>query len=148
MCSRKHDGLATAPINKRALFLGGYSFPHTEFLAHLTAAKNMRWLLSLLICALCCYRHTYRWWGHQDGRADRIIQTSILLSANSGAGVLTVLVGCCGAESPRGRRGLFGVEELGDGARHEACRVDDINVKARFPRTQFFCARRMASLTQ
>ncbi|MGH9908695.1 MAG: 4-hydroxythreonine-4-phosphate dehydrogenase PdxA, partial [Pyrinomonadaceae bacterium] len=29
----KVDAIATAPINKRALFLGGYSFPgHTEFL--------------------------------------------------------------------------------------------------------------------
>src|SRR3989442_2846874 len=29
--------IATPPINKRALFLGGYSFPgHTQFLAHLT----------------------------------------------------------------------------------------------------------------
>ena len=34
------DAIATAPINKRALFLGGYSFPgHTEFLAHLTGAE-------------------------------------------------------------------------------------------------------------
>jgi 4-hydroxythreonine-4-phosphate dehydrogenase len=33
--------IATAPINKRALFLGGYSFPgHTEFLAHLTGADD------------------------------------------------------------------------------------------------------------
>ncbi|HLL72782.1 MAG TPA: 4-hydroxythreonine-4-phosphate dehydrogenase PdxA [Pyrinomonadaceae bacterium] len=31
------DAISTAPINKRALFLGGYSFPgHTEFLAQLT----------------------------------------------------------------------------------------------------------------
>ena len=31
----KIDAMSTAPINKRALFLGGYSFPgHTEFLAH------------------------------------------------------------------------------------------------------------------
>ena len=31
------DAIATAPINKRALFLGGCNFPgHTEFLAHLT----------------------------------------------------------------------------------------------------------------
>ncbi|MFS8085876.1 MAG: PdxA family protein, partial [Acidobacteriota bacterium] len=31
------DAIATAPINKRALFLGGYTFPgHTEFLAYLT----------------------------------------------------------------------------------------------------------------
>jgi 4-hydroxythreonine-4-phosphate dehydrogenase len=35
------DAIATAPINKRALFLGGYGFPgHTEFLAHLTATED------------------------------------------------------------------------------------------------------------
>ena len=35
------DAISTAPINKRALFLGGYSFPgHTEFLAHLTASPE------------------------------------------------------------------------------------------------------------
>src|SRR2546427_550644 len=34
-------GIATAPINKRALFLGGYSFPgHTEFLASLTSTEE------------------------------------------------------------------------------------------------------------
>ncbi|HEX7176728.1 MAG TPA: 4-hydroxythreonine-4-phosphate dehydrogenase PdxA [Pyrinomonadaceae bacterium] len=33
--------VSTAPINKRSLFLGGYSFPgHTEFLAHLTGATD------------------------------------------------------------------------------------------------------------
>ena len=35
------DAISTAPINKRALFLGGYSFPgHTEFLAHLTNTEE------------------------------------------------------------------------------------------------------------
>src|SRR5438309_8305723 len=35
------DAMATAPINKRALFLGGYSFPgHTEFLASLTSTEE------------------------------------------------------------------------------------------------------------
>ena len=35
------EAISTAPINKRALFLGGYSFPgHTEFLAHLTGAPE------------------------------------------------------------------------------------------------------------
>jgi 4-phospho-D-threonate 3-dehydrogenase / 4-phospho-D-erythronate 3-dehydrogenase len=35
------DAISTAPINKRALFLGGYSFPgHTEFLAHLTGTED------------------------------------------------------------------------------------------------------------
>lgn len=35
------DAIATAPINKRALFLGGYTFPgHTEFLAYLTGSDD------------------------------------------------------------------------------------------------------------
>ena len=35
------DAVSTAPINKRALFLGGYRFPgHTEFLTHLTGAEE------------------------------------------------------------------------------------------------------------
>src|SRR6201988_4294690 len=35
------DAIATAPINKKALFLGGYSYPgHTEFLAHLTGIDD------------------------------------------------------------------------------------------------------------
>jgi 4-hydroxythreonine-4-phosphate dehydrogenase len=35
------DAIATAPINKRSLFLAGYSFPgHTEFLAHLTGSEE------------------------------------------------------------------------------------------------------------
>jgi 4-phospho-D-threonate 3-dehydrogenase / 4-phospho-D-erythronate 3-dehydrogenase len=35
------DAITTAPINKRSLFLGGFSFPgHTEFLAHLTGTEE------------------------------------------------------------------------------------------------------------
>ena len=37
----KIDAIATAPISKKALSLGGYNFPgHTEFLAHLTNTKD------------------------------------------------------------------------------------------------------------
>ena len=39
--ARSIDAIATAPINKRALFRGGYSFPgHTEFLAYLTGTED------------------------------------------------------------------------------------------------------------
>jgi 4-phospho-D-threonate 3-dehydrogenase / 4-phospho-D-erythronate 3-dehydrogenase len=35
------DAIATAPISKKAIALGGYDFPgHTEFLAHLTGTKD------------------------------------------------------------------------------------------------------------
>lgn len=38
---RKIDAIATAPISKKAISLGGYNFPgHTEFLAHLTGTKE------------------------------------------------------------------------------------------------------------
>lgn len=38
---KKIDAIATAPINKKALAMGGYDFPgHTEFLAHLTATEE------------------------------------------------------------------------------------------------------------
>ncbi|MDQ3714138.1 MAG: 4-hydroxythreonine-4-phosphate dehydrogenase PdxA, partial [Acidobacteriota bacterium] len=38
---KKIDAIATAPISKRAIALGGYNFPgHTEFLADLTATEE------------------------------------------------------------------------------------------------------------
>lgn len=37
----KIDAIATAPISKKAIALGGYDFPgHTEFLAHLSGTKD------------------------------------------------------------------------------------------------------------
>jgi len=37
------DAIATAPISKKAIVLGGYNFPgHTEFLAELTGTKDFR----------------------------------------------------------------------------------------------------------
>jgi 4-hydroxythreonine-4-phosphate dehydrogenase len=42
LCAAGHvEAISTAPINKRALHLGGYNFPgHTEFLAHLTGSEE------------------------------------------------------------------------------------------------------------
>lgn len=38
---KKIDAIATAPISKKAIQLGGYDYPgHTEFLAHLTGTKE------------------------------------------------------------------------------------------------------------
>jgi len=40
------DALVTAPINKKAISLAGYSFPgHTEFLAHLTGCDDFSMML-------------------------------------------------------------------------------------------------------
>jgi len=52
--------------------------------------------------------------------------------------VLTVLVGCCGAESPTGQKGLFGVEEASEMVpAFEACRVMTSMFKARSRRHSF-----------
>ncbi len=125
--------IATAPINKRALFLGGYSFPgHTEFLAHLTAtddyamgfvAENLRIVLISthvpLSQAIQLVRrerfektirladHELRRWGIEDAR------------------IAVAALNPHGAEG-----GLFGIEEASEILPAiEACKIRDrINV--------------------
>lgn len=125
--------IATAPINKRALFLGGYSFPgHTEFLAHLTAtddyamgfvADNLRVVLNSthvpLSQAIQLVRrerfektirltdHELRRWGIEDAR------------------IAVAALNPHGAEG-----GLFGIEEASEILPAiEACKTrDGINV--------------------
>src|SRR5262249_13590242 len=49
------DAMATAPINKKSLYLAGYTFPgHTEFLAHLTGTDEfaMAFITPMLRVAL------------------------------------------------------------------------------------------------
>ena len=49
---KKIDAIATAPISKRAIFLGGYDYPgHTEFLAELTDTKEFA--MSFFAESLC-----------------------------------------------------------------------------------------------
>jgi hypothetical protein len=47
---KKIDAIATAPISKKAIGLGGYNFPgHTEFLAELTSTKQFAIITDLII---------------------------------------------------------------------------------------------------
>jgi len=131
------DAIATAPINKRALFLGGYSFPgHTEFLAHLTGiddyamgfvAANLRIVLISTHVPLSeairlvrrerfektirLARHELRRWGIERPR------------------IAVAALNPHGAEG-----GLFGIEEASEiMPAIEACRaIDDINVQGPF----------------
>ena len=131
------DAIATAPINKRALFLGGYSFPgHTEFLAQLTGiddyamgfvAANLRIVLISthvpLSQAISLVRrerfektirladHELRRWGIERPR------------------IAVAALNPHGAEG-----GLFGIEEIAEMAPAiEACRfAEGINVSGPF----------------
>jgi 4-hydroxythreonine-4-phosphate dehydrogenase len=136
------DALATAPINKRALFLGGYSFPgHTEFLAHLTGseeyamafvAANLRIvLLSTHVPLVEAIRMVER---------DRMIQTINLTQRELRRWGIDRPRLAVAALNPHGAEGgLFGVEEASEMVPAiEACRLDDINVQGPFPADTVF----------
>ncbi len=128
------DAIATAPINKRALFLGGYSFPgHTEFLAHLTnseefamafVAANLRIvLLSTHVPLAEAIRMVTR---------DRIIRTIHLADREMKRWGIERPRIAVAALNPHGAEGgLFGIEEAVEIAPAiEACHgADEINVQ-------------------
>jgi 4-hydroxythreonine-4-phosphate dehydrogenase len=131
------DAIATAPINKRALFLGGYSFPgHTEFLAHLTGteeyamafvAGNLRIvLLSTHVPLAVAIRMVER---------DRLVKIIHLTHRELMRWGLERPRIAVAALNPHGAEGgLFGVEEASEMLPAiEACRVnDEMNVQGPF----------------
>ncbi|MGI9165798.1 MAG: 4-hydroxythreonine-4-phosphate dehydrogenase PdxA [Pyrinomonadaceae bacterium] len=131
------DAIATAPINKRALFLGGYSFPgHTEFLAHLTGseeyamafvAANLRIvLLSTHVPLAEAIRMVER---------DRIMRVINLTHRELKRWGLEQPRLAVAALNPHGAEGgLFGIEEASEIAPAiEACHgVEGINVHGPF----------------
>jgi len=131
------DAIATAPINKRSLFLGGYSFPgHTEFLAHLTGteeyamsfvAGNLRIvLLSTHVPLVEAVRMVER---------DRLISTINLTHRELRRWGLERPRLAVAALNPHGAEGgLFGVEEASEIVPAiEACRsLDEVNVQGPF----------------
>jgi len=131
------DAIATAPINKRSLFLGGYSFPgHTEFLAHLTkseefamafVAANLRIvLLSTHVPLAEAIRMVTR---------DRIIRTIHLADREMKRWGIERPRIAVAALNPHGAEGgLFGIEEAVETAPAiEACHgVYEINVQGPF----------------
>jgi len=130
------DAVATAPINKRALFLGGYSFPgHTEFLAHLTGAEeyamafvagNLRIvLLSTHVPLAEAIRLVER---------DRIVKRVNLTNRELQRWGIEKPRIAVAALNPHGAEGgLFGVEEASEIIPAiDACRRDEINVQGPF----------------
>ena len=131
------DAIATAPINKRALFLGGYSFPgHTEFLAHLTGteefamafvAANLRIvLLSTHVPLSVAIRMVER---------DRLVKVINLTDRELRRWGIERPRLAVAALNPHGAEGgLFGVEEASEmvPAIEAARGIDEINVHGPF----------------
>jgi 4-hydroxythreonine-4-phosphate dehydrogenase len=137
------DAIATAPINKSALFLGGYRFPgHTEFLAHLSGteefamgfvAANLRIvLLSTHVPLVDAIRMVER---------DRIVRIVNLANRELKRWGIERPRLAVAALNPHGAEGgLFGVEEASEILPAvESCRVKDgINVSGPFPADTVF----------
>src|SRR5574341_1702741 len=131
------DAMATAPINKRSLFLGGYSFPgHTEFLASLTGteeyamgfiAANLRIvLLSTHVPLAEAIRLVTK------ERIENTIRLADRELQRWGVDRPRIAVAALNPHGAEG--GLFGMEEVSEMAPAiEACRVrDGINARGPF----------------
>jgi 4-hydroxythreonine-4-phosphate dehydrogenase len=131
------DAIATAPINKRALFLGGYSFPgHTEFLAHLTGAEEyaMAFVAANLRIVLLS-THVPLSQAIRMVERDRLVAVINLTHRELQRWGIERPRLAVAALNPHGAEGgLFGMEEASEMAPAiEACRgVDEINVRGPF----------------
>lgn len=137
------DAMATAPINKRALFLGGYSFPgHTEFLASLTGAEEyaMGFMAANLRVVLLS-THVPLSEAIRLIRRERIEKTIRLTDRELQRWGIERPRLAVAALNPHGAEGgLFGIEEVSEMAPAiEACRaVDGINVRGPFSADTIF----------
>ncbi|MFN2404478.1 MAG: 4-hydroxythreonine-4-phosphate dehydrogenase PdxA [Pyrinomonadaceae bacterium] len=127
------DAVATAPINKRALFLGGYSFPgHTEFFAHLTGAEEyaMAFVAGNLRIVLLS-THVPLSEAIRLVERDRVIRVVHLANRELQRWGIEKPRLAVAALNPHGAEGgLFGVEEASEiMPAIDAARRDDVNVQ-------------------
>jgi 4-hydroxythreonine-4-phosphate dehydrogenase len=128
------DAIATAPINKRSLFLGGYSYPgHTEFLAQLTGSEEyaMAFVAANLRIVLIS-THVPLAQAIRMVKSERIIRTIRLANRELKRWGIAQPRLAMAALNPHGAEGgLFGMEETSEIVPAiETCRdQDDINVQ-------------------
>lgn len=128
------DAIATAPINKRSLFLGGYSYPgHTEFLAHLTGSEEfaMAFVAANLRIVLIS-THVPLAEAIRLVKRDRIVRTIHLTNRELRRWGIERPRIAVAALNPHGAEGgLFGMEETSEisPAVAECLNADDINVE-------------------
>lgn len=131
------DAIATAPINKRALFLGGYSFPgHTEFLAHLTGSEEYAMaFVSANLRIVLLSTHVPLSVAIRMVEKDRLVKTINLTYRELQRWGIERPRLAVAALNPHGAEGgLFGVEEASEivPAIEAARQLDEINVQGPF----------------
>jgi 4-hydroxythreonine-4-phosphate dehydrogenase len=136
------DAISTAPINKRALFLGGYGFPgHTEFLAHLTGTTEcaMAFVASNLRIVLIS-THVPLAEAIRLVEKDRIVRVARLTDRELRRWGISPRRIAVAALNPHGAEGgLFGVEESAEIAPAvEACRAEGLDVSGPYSADTIF----------
>lgn len=136
------DAISTAPINKRSLFLGGYSFPgHTEFLAHLTGATDsaMAFVASNLRIVLIS-THVPLSEAIRLVEKDRIVRVTRLAERELRRwGIERPRIGVAALNPHGAEGGLFGFEESAEIAPAvEECRDAGLDVSGPFSADTIF----------
>jgi 4-hydroxythreonine-4-phosphate dehydrogenase len=131
------DAIATAPINKRSFFLGGYGFPgHTEFLASLTSTEEYAMaMVSANLRVVLLSTHVPLAEAIRMVKRDRIVNIINLAHRELKRWGIERPRIAVAALNPHGAEGgLFGVEEASEILPAvEDCRgVDDLNVHGPF----------------
>jgi 4-hydroxythreonine-4-phosphate dehydrogenase len=137
------DAIATAPINKRALFLGGYTFPgHTEFLAYLTGSDDYAMgFIGANLRVVLISTHVPLSEALGLVRRERIEKRIRLTNRELRRWGIEKPRIAVAALNPHGAEGgLFGMEEASEIIPAvEACRAaDGINVRGPFPADTVF----------
>ena len=107
--------LVTAPMNKAAMGLAGYSYPgHTELLAEITGTKRFRLALAFdgILVSHATTHVSLR--NAIDGLTEENILDTVELvgRALAGMGVAAPSIAVCGLNPHAGEGGLFGDEEI------------------------------------
>lgn len=138
----RFDALVTGPISKEALRLAGYNWPgHTEMLADLTGASDVRMLLAtdrLRIAHVTTHRSLRS--AIEAATRERVLRTIEL--AAEGARLLGAAqprIGVAGLNPHAGEGGLFGDEEAREiRPAVEAAQAAAINVSGPWPADTLF----------
>lgn len=129
--------IATAPLNKEALHLGGHNYPgHTELLAHLTGSKEYAMVLyteKLKVIHISTHISLRKF---QDTLNGERVKTVIRVANHflKRVGIERPRIAVAGVNPHAGEHGLFGTEEIEIIAPAiEAMQAEDIDVTGPCP---------------
>ena len=136
------EAIATAPISKKALQMGGYDYPgHTEFLAYLTDTKEFA--MSFMgggLCVILLSTHVSLRDALELVKRERIVKLVRLVNWQLKRwGIENPRIAIAGVNPHAGESGLFGNEEIQEvNPAISECRAEGIDVRGAFSADTIF----------